>query len=113
MQSAQNIHLLTSSLCPYRYAILGAVLIDKEISESTNFMNLSAMLKGRTRDSKMLRILFESRIKQRLLLCLSQETIAQIRESPNSTSAQDLLNQVTRLGGTSEEDTTFHHEIIN
>jgi hypothetical protein len=62
MQQAQNIHLLIGSLCTDRYAILGAILIDKEISESTNYVNLSAMLKGRTRDSKMLRIIVESRI---------------------------------------------------
>ena len=47
---------------------MGAVLIDKEISESSNYMKLSAKMKGRTIDAKMLRVLFESRIKQRLAL---------------------------------------------
>jgi hypothetical protein len=105
--------LLIGCLCPYRYAILGAVLIDKDISESTNYVNLSAKLKGRTRDKKMIRVLFESRIKQRLLLSWSQETIEKIRESPNSTSALELLERVTKLGGTGDEDTTFHHDIMN
>jgi len=63
MQSSHTITLLIGSLCPYRFAILGAVLIDKEISESSNYMNLSAKMKGSTKDDKMLRILFESRIK--------------------------------------------------
>jgi len=47
---------------------MGAVLIDKEISESNNYMNLSAKIKGSTIDEKMMRVLFESRIKQRLAL---------------------------------------------
>jgi len=42
MLSTQNIQLLSGSLCPYRYAILGAILVDKEISESTDYVNLSA-----------------------------------------------------------------------
>ena len=63
MQSSHTISLLIGSLCPYRFAILGAVLIDKEISESTDYINLSARMKGTNRDQKMLRILFESRIK--------------------------------------------------
>ena len=61
----------------------------------------------------MVRALFESRIKQRLLQGLSQETIAQIKESSNSTSALELLGRVTRLGGTGDDDTKFHHDIIN
>lgn len=63
MRSSQTINLLVGTLCPYRFAILGAVLIDKEISESTDFMKLSARIKGQTRDAKLLRILFESRMK--------------------------------------------------
>ncbi len=62
-------------MCPYRFAILGSVLIDKEISESRNHMALSAKLKGQSRDQKLLRILFESRIKQRLVLAVPQESI--------------------------------------
>lgn len=68
MRSSHTITLLIGSLCPYRFAIMGAVLIDKEISESNNYMNLSAKIKGSTIDEKMMRVLFESRIKQRLAL---------------------------------------------
>ena len=46
MRSSETIDLLVGSLCPYRFAILGAVLIDKEISESTDYMKLSARIKG-------------------------------------------------------------------
>lgn len=59
-------------LCPYRFAILGAVLIDKDIAECTNYMLLSAQLKGVSRDARLLRILFESRIKQRIALAVPQ-----------------------------------------
>ena len=70
MQSGHTIELLIGQMCPYRFAILGSVLIDKEISESKNHMALSAKLKGQSRDKKLLRILFESRIKQRIILAV-------------------------------------------
>ena len=68
MRSSVTIKLLIGQLCPIRLAILGAVLIDKEICESTNYINLSARLKGNSLDARLLRIMFESRIKQRLAL---------------------------------------------
>ena len=68
MRSSQTISLLIGSLCPYRFVILGAVLIDKEISEATDYMKLSARIKGQSRDAKLLRFLFESRMKQRMVL---------------------------------------------
>ena len=79
MRSSQTISLLIGTMCPYRFAILGAVLIDKEISEATNYMKLSARIKGQSRDSKLLRVLFESRIKQRLALSVPQTTIDTLR----------------------------------
>jgi len=79
MNSGHSIELLIGQMCPYRFAILGAVLIDKEISESRNFMALSARLKGQSRDQRLLRILFESRIKQRLTLSVTSETIATLK----------------------------------
>lgn len=75
MRSNQTISLLVGIPCPYRFAILGAVLIDKEITESKDYMKLSARLKGQTRDSKLLRILFESRMKQRMALAVPQATV--------------------------------------
>mmetsp|Transcript_2387 Transcript_2387/g.3032 ORF Transcript_2387/g.3032 Transcript_2387/m.3032 type:complete len:269 (+) Transcript_2387:111-917(+) len=66
MLSLRSIELLVGQLCPYRMTILGAVLIDKEIAESINYVSLSAKLRGQSRDARLLRILFESRIKQRV-----------------------------------------------
>ena len=81
MKSSNTITLLVGSLCPYRFAILGAVLIDKEISESTNYMNLSAKMKGSNFDEKLLRVLFESRIKQRLALQVPQEIVKELKRA--------------------------------
>lgn len=75
MLSPKSIELLLEKLCPYRFAILGAVLIDKEISESMDYMNLSARMKGHSRDSRALRILFDSRIKQRIAQAVPQQII--------------------------------------
>ncbi len=75
MNSSNSITLLIGQFCPYRFAILGAVLVDKEIAESKSYVNLSARLKGPSIDSKLLRLLFESRMKQRLALNVPQETI--------------------------------------
>ena len=79
MRSSQTISLLVGTMCPYRFAILGAVLIDKEISEAQSYVKLSARIKGQSRDSKLLRVLFESRIKQRLALSVPQATIDTLR----------------------------------
>ena len=61
--------------------ILGAVLIDKEIAESTNYVNLSARLRGHSRDARLLRILFESRIKQRIAQSVPMEMVERLKRS--------------------------------
>ena len=50
MHSTESITLMVGQLCPQRFAILGAVLIDKEIAESTNHVKLSVRLKGSSID---------------------------------------------------------------
>ena len=46
MEQSHTIALLVGQLCPLRFAILGAVLIDKDISESTDHMRLLASIKA-------------------------------------------------------------------
>ena len=84
----ETIELLIGQLCPYRFAILGAVLIDKEVSESTNYMNLTAGLRGSSRDARQLRILFESRIKQKITQAMPQELIDKMRRVHAKKEAQ-------------------------
>lgn len=76
MKSAKYMTLVSGSHCPYRYGILGVVLIDREICRTANYLALLARQDAQTIfDSKMLRYLFESRINHRLLLTLNNETI--------------------------------------
>ena len=58
--------MLCGDLCPYRMAILGAVLIDKQVCESTDYVALSVQLRGMTHEARLLRMLFETRIRQRI-----------------------------------------------
>lgn len=90
---------------------MGAVLIDKEISESSNYMKLSAKMKGRTIDAKMLRVLFESRIKQRLALQVPQETVEQIKhnfqkkqKANNETNPTTVVDEKKEVDKSTKED---------
>lgn len=95
--------------------MLGAVLIEKEVCSSTNYLTLIAKLESRTLDEKLLRALFESRIKNRLVSTLTQETVASVRASPTSVEALPILISnvnLTQLEEAEAATTTYHDELI-
>ena len=47
MFQARSMQLLCGDLCPYRMAILGAILVDKEVCESTNYLKITVDLRGK------------------------------------------------------------------
>ena len=67
MFQVRSMQLLCGDLCPYRMGILGAVLVDKQVCESTDYVKLSIKLRGFTQEARLLRMLFETRIRQRIL----------------------------------------------
>lgn len=67
LYSTQYMTMMSGSSCPYRYAMLGAVLVDKEIASACDYPKLLSRLQKTTYEEKMLWALFESRINHRLI----------------------------------------------
>ena len=80
-------------------------------------MGLSARLKGRTHDAKLLRRLFESRMKSRMALTLSARTVEQVKKNAEEGKEEngnlELLTRTINFDGTGEEDTSLHNETID
>lgn len=74
-------HLLMDHCCLEKFICLGALLVDKEIAESDDYVTLSSQLRDeeRPQDMKMLRALFENRINQIIAKRVPLDIIKKLR----------------------------------
>ena len=69
--------------CLEKFICLGALLVDREIAESSDYVTLSSQLRDdeRPQDMKMLRALFENRINQIIAKRVPLDIIKKLRLS--------------------------------